>query len=98
MHPAEVAATIEQLKNKHSQDANGISNYFLKNLALELAIPLTHIYNLSMEQGKFPSNWKKSLIIPVFKNKGDKMSVANYRPIAMIHGLAKIFEHLSNIF
>ncbi len=54
------------------------------------------MFNLSLKSGTYPASWKKSLIHPIFKNKGDRRSVDNYRPIAMIHGIGKIFEHLAN--
>ena len=38
-----------------------------------------------------PEVWKKSFITPIFKS-GDKHDISNYRPIAIIGSIAKIFD------
>jgi len=55
--------------------------------------PLTHIINLSMETGIFPSNLKLAKVIPVFKS-GDKCLLNNYRPISLLSSFSKIFERI----
>ena len=41
-----------------------------------------------------PSAWSESIIIPIFKNKGDKTDIANYRPIALTIVAKRIFEKI----
>ena len=41
-----------------------------------------------------PSGWNESIIIPIFKNKGEKTDIANYRPIALTIVAKRIFEKL----
>ena len=56
-----------------------------------LAAPLTYIVNLSLSTGEFPSDWKSSVICPIFK-KGDKEDASNYRPISLTCAICKVME------
>ena len=90
--PMKIFRIIESLKNKRSADIFGLSNFIIKKLSFELAIPLAIIIEQSLKDGIFPSAWKNSIITPVYKNKGDSKDMTNYRPIAAIPIFAKILE------
>ena len=47
----------------------------------------------TLNQKSIPEQWKMSKIIPLFK-KGDKTNITNYRPIANLCALSKVFEKL----
>ncbi|KAG7308770.1 hypothetical protein JYU34_006003 [Plutella xylostella] len=66
---------------------------FLKACAKHIAYPLYIIFNLSLKQGIFPSQWKYTLVVPVPKD-GDKTNVQYYRPICLLSTVAKVFEAL----
>ena len=51
------------------------------------------LFTLSMASGMLPSDWKKSLITPIFK-KGDKSSAKNYRPISLTSIVCKLMESI----
>ena len=70
-----------------------IPNIFLKNCADTLCTPLKLLYQLSVEQGIFPDLWKETRVLPVYK-KGDLNFIGNYRPIAILNALEKVFEKL----
>lgn len=53
--------------------------------------PLTHLVNLSIRENKFPNNWKKAIVTPVFKT-GDCDLGSNYRPISILPVLSKVLE------
>ena len=67
----------------------------LKFVAFEIRRPLAHIFNLSINAGKFPSALKKSITVPVpiFKG-GDAELCDNYRPISLQNSIAKILEKM----
>ena len=46
----------------------------------------------SLDTGVFPKSWKNSNVVPIFKNKGSKNSVANYRPISLLSCMSKVVE------
>ena len=58
-----------------------------------VALPLLHIFNLSLSTGIFPSQLKTSRIIPIFK-KGNKSRVANYRPVSLMSFFGKVLEKI----
>ena len=51
-----------------------------------------HIINLIFKTGKIPEKFKESIVIPIYKNSGNKEEISNYRPISLINNLGKIFE------
>lgn len=64
----------------------------MKQCIALLLEPLHYIFNMSLEQGIFPLLWKKAAYVPIYKGKGDRNLVSNYRPIALTPFLAKLFE------
>jgi Reverse transcriptase (RNA-dependent DNA polymerase) len=82
---------IDSMQPKMSSDISGISTKFLKLLKYELAVPLVHLFNLSLSSGTFPNKLKTSRTIPIFKS-GDKGLCDNYRPISLLSTLSKVLE------
>ncbi len=70
---------------------DGIGNRLLKECADSLAIPLTDIYNKSMNDMIFPSEWKLSHISPVYK-KSFRHDKVNYRPVSLLACMSKPME------
>lgn len=80
-------------KNSRSCGSDGISNLVLKSVASSVSKPLSHIINLSMKSGKFPSKLKTALIKPLYKKK-EKTKPENYRPIALTSPFSKVHEKI----
>ena len=55
--------------------------------------PLTHILNLSVMYGVFPSELKLAKVIPLFK-ANDPMLFSNYRPVSVLPVFSKILERI----
>ena len=53
--------------------------------------PLMEIFHQALATGKFPENWKKGNVVPVYK-KGDKSIPKNYRPVSLLPIFSKLFE------
>ena len=45
----------------------------------------------------FPDCWKVSLVVPVFKNVGERSTARNYFPVSLLSVVSKVFEKLVNI-
>ncbi|SCV66219.1 hypothetical protein ANAPC5_01351 [Anaplasma phagocytophilum] len=83
--------TIQKLKPKLSVGIEGIPIFIAKGCAEVVCPILHHISNLSLESGVFPTMWKSSVVIPVFK-PGDRSNVNNYRPASLLCTLSNVFE------
>ena len=88
----EVSAVIDNLKNNKSA---GLLNEFFKYGKSYLCPVLTKLFNVVLNSGIFPESWAKGLIVPVFKNKGDRSDPNNYRGITLISCVCKMFTSFS---
>ena len=68
-----------------------ISHRMLKATVNSVSRPLSMLFNRSINDSVFPSEWKKAHVLPLFK-KGDIHSSSNYSPISLLSCLAKIME------
>ena len=93
VHPDEVEKVMSGLSNSSSFGLDQIDTYIIKLVRLDILPALTHIVNLSLSTQEFPTNWKKSKIIPLHK-KEDLLNPKNYRPIAIIPIFSKILERI----
>ena len=72
---------------------DGTKMELLKEVKDFLSVPLSHLINLSMEQGIVPDELKLARVVPIFKS-GDKTQTLNYRPISVLPSLSKLFERV----
>ena len=49
---------------------------------------------MSIRQRALPSAWKLALVVPIYKGKGSKLNVENYRPISLTNVFSKLMETL----
>ena len=85
---------INTLNKALKDTATGFDNMNSMSLKISSEIlikPLTHICNLSLTQGIFPSQLKIANVIPLYKSD-DPMWFNNYRPVSVLCILSKVFE------
>lgn len=87
----DVFRAIKELKPKLSLGADNIPAFIVKGCAPVFAPVLCHIFKKSLAVGIFPSCWKISIVIPIFKS-GSKFDVNNYRPVSLLSVFSKVFE------
>ena len=83
----DVAQIIDNLKPKTNTGIDNISSKLLKQTKNSITAPLTIIINQMMATDKL----KISKVIPLYK-KGDEANLSNYRPIALLPSISKVFE------
>ena len=66
----------------------------LKNCKPELSYILTKLFNKCLKESFFPHCWKVSLVVPVFKNVGEKSTTKNYLPVSLLSVVIKSFKNL----
>ena len=88
----EVRDIIKNLKNKSTKDCYGLSTMLLKIVGNLIVYPLTKLINMSITSGHFPDMLKTALVIPIYKNKGDRSDMGSYRPISLLPAISKVYE------
>ena len=88
-----VTKKINKLKSGSAPGPDNISVKILQTFCNELAIPLSVIFNKSMNEGSVPEVWRKANVTPIFK-KGKKSSAENYRPVSLTSIPCKIMESI----
>ena len=86
-----MAEIIGNLKPKTSTGIDTISSKLLRQTNDSITESLTIIVNQMLKTCTFPELLKISKVIPLYK-KGDNSSLSNYRPIALLPSVSKIFE------
>ena len=66
----------------------------LKNCEPKLSYILAKLFNKCLKESCFPNCRKVSLVVPVFKNVGERSTAKNYCPISLV--VSKVFEKLVN--
>ena len=61
----------------------------------DIIFPIIYlIFNTILMCRIFPSKWRTTLVAAIFKNKGTLSAAKNYRPISLVHMLAKLFDFI----
>ena len=55
---------------------------------------ITHLFNLIIRERKIPSDWDKSVILNLFKGKGDATDRGNYRGLKLLEHSMKLIEQV----
>ena len=64
--PKIVAMKIRDMKNNKSPGVDGIPPKLLLEIVEQISIPLSTVFNLTLEEGIVPLEWKETNIIPLF--------------------------------
>ena len=68
----------------------------LKNCEPEFSNILPQLFNIYLKETCFRDYWKVFLVVPVFKNVGERSTSKNYCPISLLSVVNKVFEKLVN--
>ncbi|GAB0207084.1 mitochondrial enolase superfamily member 1 [Grus japonensis] len=82
---------LRHLDTHKSMGPDGIHPRVLRELAEELAKPLSIIYQQSWLTGEVPDDWRLANVMPIYK-KGQKEDPGKYRPVSLTSVPGKIME------
>ena len=94
--PKMVKKVITNLDSSKASGPDCIPVVVLKNFEPELSYILATLFNNCLKESCFPDCWKVSLVVPVFKNVGERSTAKNYRPVSLLSVVSKVFEKLVN--
>ena len=86
----------DQTRTHKSTGPFSIPNKIIHLCINEISTILSDIFNLSLTTGRFLTKLKSAKVIPLYKNKGSEQEISNFRPIALLSNLDKIFEKLAH--
>ena len=84
---------MNSIKIKNCEGYDRIPQRILIEGSEILLPPIAKLFELIYEQKSIPQQWSISKIIPIHK-KGPKTNIQNYRPIANLCAMTKVFEQL----
>ena len=55
---------------------------------------LAKLLDITMNNNAIPGDWKKAIVFPIYKGRGDCSVVRNYRPVSLTSVVCKQMEHV----
>ena len=89
----EILKALRMMKKGKAAGTTGIVEMFMadKDCSVEW---LTSLCNLIVAQGRISDDWKSSILLLVFKGKGDAMECGSYRAIKLLEHAMKMIERV----
>ena len=94
--PYMVTEVLKKLKNSSSPGPDEISQRVLKETADEISLPLSILFEKSMQSGVVPMDWRTANVVPIYKS-GPKGEPVNYRPISLTSVVVRVMERILKI-
>ena len=75
---------LKQMKTGKATGPDDIPIEAWKCLGKVREIWLTRLFNTILMTKKMPDEWRRSVVVPIYKNKGDIQNYTNYRGIKLM--------------
>ena len=89
----DVIDAISVLQVNKAVGPDFVSHKMLKETIFSVTTHLCFLFNRSLKESLFPTQWKISNVLPLFK-KGDSSELSNYRPVFLLSCVGKIMERV----
>ncbi|KAK3543094.1 hypothetical protein QTP70_010647 [Hemibagrus guttatus] len=90
----EVRRALKRMKSGKAVGPDDISVEVWKCLGEAGVEFLASLFNRVLESERMPEEWRRSVLVPIFKNKGDVQSCSNYRGIKLMSHTMKLWERV----
>ncbi|KAK3515726.1 hypothetical protein QTP70_030172, partial [Hemibagrus guttatus] len=80
----EVRKALKRMKSGKAVGPDDIPVEVWKCLGEAAVEFLANLFNRVLESERMPEEWRRSVLVPIFKNKGDVQSCSNYRGIKLM--------------
>lgn len=89
---AEVRAALKRMKNGRTVGPDDIPVEVWKCLRETGLEFLARLFHTVLENERIPEEWRNSVLVPIFKNKGDVQRCSNYRGINLMSHTVNVLE------
>ena len=89
-----VRRAIRDMKNGKAAGCSGLSAELLKAADDDVIGQVTDLLNAVVRERRIPDDWKRSVVVNVFKGKGDAQERGNYRGIKLLDQVMKLMERV----
>ncbi|KAK3536593.1 hypothetical protein QTP86_013788, partial [Hemibagrus guttatus] len=90
----EVRKALKRMKSGKAVGPDDIPVEVWKCLGEAAVEFFTSLFNRVLESERMPEEWRRSVLVPIFKNKGDVQSCSNYRGIKLMSHTMKLWERV----
>ncbi|KAK3562042.1 hypothetical protein QTP86_025229, partial [Hemibagrus guttatus] len=90
----EVRKALKRMKSGKAVGPDDIPVEVWKCLGEAAVEFLASLFNRVLESERMPEEWRRSVLVPIFKNKGDVQSCSNYRGIKLMSHTMKLWERV----
>ena len=87
----EVEKALKKMKSGKASGVDGVGVEMLKEGGESMIEWLVRIYNVCLEEGNVPDDWKKACVVPLYKGKGERSVCSNYRGISLLSVVGKVY-------
>ena len=91
---SEVREALKTMKRGKAIGPDGIPIEVWRCLRDTAIIWLTKLFNHIFQSNKMSEEWRRSILVPIYKNKGDIQSCTNYREIKLMSHTMKLCERV----
>ncbi|KAK3529792.1 hypothetical protein QTP86_003360 [Hemibagrus guttatus] len=90
----EVRKALKRMKSGKAVGPDDIPVEVWKCLGEAAVEFLANLFKRVLESERMPEEWRRSVLVPIFKNKGDVQSCSNYRGIKLMSHTMKLWERV----
>jgi hypothetical protein len=91
---SEIKDALKRLKEGKVMGPNEIPIEVWRSLGDVTIVWLTKLFNIIFRSNKIPNEWRRSILVPIFKNKENVQSCTNYRGIKLMSHTMKLRERI----
>ena len=92
--PGEIQARLKRMENGKGIGPDNILIEVWKTLSMEGVKLLTTLFQRIDKVVRIPTEWQKSTLVPIYKQKGDIQQCSNYRGVKLMSHTKKLWERV----
>jgi len=90
----EVAAALKKMKRHKAPDMSGVVAEMIQSTGDIGTQWILDLCNEIVKEGCITGDWKSSMVLPIYKGKGDPMECGSYRGIKLLEYAMKVVERI----